>query len=90
MDEQELRKLLEQVHNEIENTKSVDDKGRELLHDIGADIRELLARSGEETLDAQPTMLKSLEDSISYLEITHPTLTNTLSKILESLSNAGI
>jgi hypothetical protein len=90
MDEQELRKLLEQLHNEIEQTQTVDEKGRELLQDLGSDIRELLARSGQDNIEARPSMLKRMEDSVSYLEVTHPTLTNTLSKILESLSNAGI
>ncbi len=90
MDEQELRKLLEQLHNEIEHTQSVDEKGRELLQDLGSDIRDLLARSGQENINARPSMLKRMEDSISYLEVTHPTLTNTLSQLLESLSNAGI
>jgi hypothetical protein len=90
MDEQELRKLLEQLHNEIEHTESVDDKGRDLLRDLGGDIRDLLARSGQENIDARPTLLTRLEESISYLEVTHPTLTNTLSKLMESLSNAGI
>jgi hypothetical protein len=90
MEEQELRKLLEQLHNEIEQTQSVDEKGRDLLQDLGSDIRELLARSGQDNLEARPSVLKRMEDSVSYLEVTHPTLTNTLSKILESLSNAGI
>jgi hypothetical protein len=88
MDNNELRTMLEQLHGEIEHTESIDEKGRELLRDLAGDIRELLARTENEK--AQPTMLKRLEDSISYLEVTHPTITNTLSKILESLSNAGI
>lgn len=90
MDNQELRKLLEQLHSEIDQTDSVDEKGRELLQALGEDIRELLARSAEESSQAQPSMLERLETSISYLEVTHPTLTNTLSKLLETLSNAGI
>ncbi len=90
MDNQELRKLLEQLHSEIDQTDSVDEKGRELLQALGNDIRELLARSAEEPSQAQPSMLERLENSISYLEVTHPTLTNTLSALLESLSNAGI
>ncbi len=90
MDNQELRKLLEQLHSEIDQTDSVDEKGRELLQALGKDIRELLARSAEEPSQAQPSMLERLENSISYLEVTHPTLTNTLSALLESLSNAGI
>lgn len=88
MDNNELRTMLEQLHGEIEHTESIDEKGRELLRELGDDIRELLARS--EGAQTQPSVLKRLEDSISYLEVTHPTLTITLSKILESLSNAGI
>ena len=90
MDQQELRKLLEQLHTEIEHTQSVDDKGRELLRDLVSDISELLARSNAQSSSAEPGLLKNLEESISYLEVTHPTITNTISKILESLSNAGI
>ncbi|HEY3312183.1 MAG TPA: DUF4404 family protein [Anaerolineales bacterium] len=90
MDEQELRKLLEQLHTEIEHTQSVDDKGRELLRDLGSDIRELLARSETKPTQAQQSIVDRLEESISYLEVTHPILTNALAKVLESLSNAGI
>ena len=90
MDNNELRTMLEQLHGEIEHTESVDEKGRELLNEIGDDIRELLARSADEGAQAQDTLLRRLEDSISYLEVTHPVLTNTLSKLLEGLSNAGI
>jgi len=88
MDNNELRTMLEQLHSEIERTDSIDEKGRELLRELGDDIRVLLARSEDEP--AQPSILHRLEDSISYLEVTHPTLTNTLSKLLEGLSNAGI
>ena len=88
MENQELRKLLEQLHSEIEQIESVDEKGQELLRDLGTDIRELLARSDDE--QAQPSVIERLEDSISYLEVTHPTLTQTLSRVLETLSNAGI
>lgn len=90
MDEQGLRKLLEELHNEIEQTQSVDQKGRELLQDLSVDIRELLARSGMAATPAHQPMLARLEESISYLEVTHPTLTIALSNLLESLSNAGI
>jgi len=88
MDNNELRTMLEQLHGEIEHTESIDEKGRELLRELGDDIRELLERS--EGGQAKPSMLGRLEESISYLEVTHPTLTSTLSKLLEGLSNAGI
>jgi hypothetical protein len=90
MDNQELGKLLEQLHSEIEHTESIDEKGRERLRDLAKDIGELLARSNDGQTQAQTSLLERLEDSISYLEVTHPTLTQTLSRVLETLSNAGI
>jgi hypothetical protein len=90
MDNQELRKLLEQLHGQIEQTESIDEKGRELLRDLAADINELLSRSNGGPARIQTSLLERLEDSISYLEVTHPVLTQTLSRVLETLSNAGI
>jgi hypothetical protein len=90
MDEQGLRNLVEQLHKELENTQSVDQKGRDLLRDLDDDIHHLLSRSGADHPSTEQSLFGRLEESISYLEVTHPTLTNTLSKILESLSNAGI
>lgn len=88
MEPQELRHLLEQLHHELEQAENIDDKGQELLRDLSTDIREILARTESEK---QPTpLLARLTDSISYLEVTHPQLTSTLSRILETLSNAGI
>lgn len=46
MDDKELRKHLEELHNEIEHAESIEEKGRELLRDVKNDIRELLERSG--------------------------------------------
>jgi hypothetical protein len=90
MNDPDLRKLLEQLHHEIEQTKTVDARGRELLSDLGTDIRELLERSENSPLQPRPTTIRRMEDSISYLEVTHPTLTTLLSKLLATLSNAGI
>lgn len=90
MDKQELRKLLDQLHSEIENAESIEDSDREQLRHLAGDIGDLLARSSSRTVKAQGPLLERMEDSISYLEVTHPTLTQTLSKMLETLSNAGI
>jgi hypothetical protein len=90
MDDQELRKLLEQLHSEIEDAQTVDEKGLALLRDLEADIRALLERSGTVPADLHPTTLKRMEDGLQYFEVTHPTLTEMLSKLLAILSNAGI
>lgn len=90
MNEQNLRNLLEQLHHELENNQNIDENGRDLLRHLGSDIDEFLERAGTAQSTAEQTLLQRLEDSIRYLEVTHPAITNTLSKILESLSNAGI
>ena len=88
MDNPKLRELLEQLHDELEHTKNVDDKGRVLLRDLDADIRQLL--DGSTGSLPQSPMLNLLEESIKHLEITHPNLTMALSELLTALNNAGI
>jgi hypothetical protein len=90
MVDQELNELLEQLHSEIENTETVDEKGQELLRDIGTDIRELLERSEGSRIQIQPSTIQRLEETIEYLEITHPNLTTILSRVLETLGGAGV
>jgi hypothetical protein len=90
MVDQELRELLEQLHSEIENTETVDEKGQELLRDLGTDIGELLERSQGSRVQAHPSTIQRLEDTIDHLEITHPTITLILNKVLDTLSAAGV
>lgn len=86
MSDEKIHELLEQLRHEIEQVESVDDRGRELLRAMDADIHDLLARSAK----PGPSMFKRMEDSMEYLEVTHPRLTELLSELLASLSNAGI
>ena len=90
MDNSNLQKLLEQLHDEINNTKTVDDKGSELLKDLDDDIRSLLFRTKDQTEDLNPSLIHRLQDSIYHFQVDHPTLTNLVSEILETLSGAGI
>ena len=45
MDNNELRKILHQLHEEISHTETVDEEGGRLLRDLDVDIRTLLERS---------------------------------------------
>lgn len=90
MNDPELCKLLEQLHTEIEQTETVDEKELALLRELGADIRELLKRcEGEEMQDQSPAA-RSWEEAIDSLAVNHPTLTAMISNISTILSNAGI
>jgi hypothetical protein len=86
----ELGQLLQQLHDEIEQTKSVDEKERSLLRDLDTDIRELLERCKAEQLQTHPLIIQRLENAVDSMSVNHPTLTAMLSSILTTLSNAGI
>jgi hypothetical protein len=90
MAENDSRKLLQQLHDEINNLKAVDDSSTELLRDIDGDIRTLLERSGEPPMPVHPTIIGRMEDAVDQFEVTHPELTALISKVLDSLSIAGI
>ena len=90
MKDDELRKLLEELHTKIEETQSVDEKGRELLSHLNVDIRNLLKRTGQPVVEGRPWEITRLEDSIRHFEVTHPNLTAALSQLLNILNNAGI
>ena len=89
MNDDELRQLLEELHQRIESTDTVDEQGREMLNHLSMDIRNLLERTGEPRRDTSKE-INRLEESIRHFEVTHPTLTATLSQMLNILNNAGI
>ena len=90
MNRQELCQLLEQLHNEIEGTQSVDAKERELLLELETDIRALLERCDAEQIQSHPLTVRRMEDAIEYIALNHPTLTAMLSNMSTILSNAGV
>jgi len=90
MADEELRRRLEELHDQIEHTEQVDERGRVLLRDLDGHIKELLARSEHAEVLPKPGLTRGLEDAIRHFEVTHPTLTEALSDLLTALSNAGI
>ena len=90
MDNKIDHELLQQLHDEISNTQSIDEKGKELLRDLDGDIHALLERSDEHSTQEHPSIIQNLESTLSHFEATHPELTTLVSKLLDTLSNAGI
>lgn len=90
MDDEELRRKLEQVHDDIVNIDHIDERGRAILRDVDGHIRELLALPEASDAPEQPALNRGLENAIRHFEVTHPTLTEALSDLLTALSNAGI
>ena len=90
MDDQKSQKLLQQIHDEINNIQTLDQPSIELLRDLDLDIRTLLDRSGDRGTLLHPTVVQRFEFAISHFEVSHPELATLISKFLGSLSNAGV
>jgi predicted nucleic acid-binding Zn-ribbon protein len=86
---QNLRELLEKLHNELEHIEAVDESGNEMLRHLDTDIRTLLKRSRTKVETDEP-MLERLQDTIDYFESRYPRLTMMLSEMMTILSNAGV
>jgi ABC-type transporter Mla subunit MlaD len=86
MTDQKLRDLLQQLQDELKQTQSVDEKGREMLSQLSADIQQFL----DPAQDNPTTLLERLQDAIDHFEVEHPAVTAALSQMLNALSNAGI
>jgi hypothetical protein len=90
MDNEEHRKLLQQLHDEINNATTVNETDVELLRDLEGDIRALLARTVESPVEYHPGFVQRLEGALARFEVAYPDLTKLISKLLDSLSSAGI
>lgn len=85
MADKTLRDLLEQLRIELGKAGSLDEKGRELLRTLDADIQKILGGPSS----PQPVQ-ERLQEAIDHFEVDHPAITAALSQILNTLSNAGI
>jgi protoporphyrinogen oxidase len=86
MADQKLNELLEQLHTELEQTKSVNEEEREMLNHLNADIQKFIDPSQED----DETLFDRLQDAMDHFQVDHPAITAALSQILNSLNNAGI
>lgn len=90
MDNDELRKLLQQLHEEINSVEAADEKGSRFLRHLDRDIYVFLERTDEHPVQLRPPFMRRLENTLFHFEVTHPSLTAAISRLLAYLSNAGI
>ena len=88
-DQNNLRELLEKLHNELERVDTTDEQGREMLRHLDEDIRTLINRSGSK-IDTDEPMLERLQEAVDHFEKSYPSLTMMLSQMMRILSNAGV
>ena len=88
MAENKLTKLLEQLRDELAGLSELDDKGLDLLQTLKEDVDILLKGTGEDGSD--DSLLERWQDAVDHFEDSQPSLSDTISRVMTALSNAGI
>jgi len=88
MEKQRLRELLEQLHQELEQTNTVDESTVDVLADLREDISRLVQ---DETCieDEQEGLTERLNDAVGHFEEDHPKLSMVMQHVLDSLARMG-
>ena len=88
MPQQRLAESLESLHDELEQTESLNAEGREQLAHLMDDIRDLLERSSD--ADEHTSLGERLSQAARRFEKDHPALTGAVNRVATALSNLGI
>jgi hypothetical protein len=90
MDNESLKKELEKLHTELNETQPGDQAQRDLLQHLINDVQASLASSDQIDPELHTSLTARLTQAIEVFEISHPLLTGQMDKLLEILSSAGI
>jgi uncharacterized coiled-coil DUF342 family protein len=82
--DQELRRRLEELHNELSEVGEVDADLERLLTDIRSDIEVVMERSGPHTLGDR------LGEAVERFEESHPRLASAMGAVIDQLARMGI
>jgi len=88
MEKERLKKLLLSLHQELENTDSVDSETRQLASQLDADIKNLL--NPAENIEHQHSVLEQAELLETTFAAKHPTAERFIREIVDILGRMGI
>lgn len=98
MSKEKIEELLKQLHDELAAADNVDSELGQKLRGTAAEIQSALERqpTSHSTSDqdqdhpSQGGVIDQLRDAAERFEDSHPTLTNTVGRIADALSQLGI
>lgn len=85
-----LSEHLRELHEELEGTSEIDPEAREQLRVLLDDIRSVLDRSDAASTHTPQSLTTRLEEQTREFEASHPTLSATIGRLVDTLSNLGI
>jgi len=91
MDKKQFHHNLKVLHQELSSVKQADPDSMQLIKQIHSDIDAVLnEQNHSDKKQKQKSLLKQLQDSSEYFEVSHPRLTNVVNNIISTLNNLGI
>lgn len=93
MNRDELLRTLETLHEDLSQRTEVDDATRTSLETLLADLQRIVppaAPAAAPPVSSDDSLGERLRAALAELELRHPTLTGTLSKFADRLSDMGI
>jgi hypothetical protein len=90
MDKDKLNESLVKLRDELRSLSELDDASREMLQRLDGEIRHVLHGSGDVPPSHRSNLRESLQDSVQYLEASHPTITALMNGLITALRDMGI
>jgi hypothetical protein len=87
---EKLKESLKNLHNELKHSKNIDDESIKVLHELIADIQNILEKNEKLPDTGTAKLLASLKETAGKFEISHPKLTNDINIVISSLTNIGV
>lgn len=90
LDNDRLRKILEDLQEELRHKPDIDGKGREIIEHLSRDIRDLLGRleEGDDEGRRHP-INEGLRQAVQHFEASHPDFSTALGRVLDALAGMG-
>lgn len=86
----QLRRTLERLHEEIEETDFVDANDEKLLRELMADITRVLDASAERREVEEESIGERLSEAIQRFEKSHPTLAANIERVIDAFGRLAV
>jgi hypothetical protein len=90
MEQQQLRDKLNELHDELAKTETLDSNTRAVLEELSKDIQELLDMPGDQGDHNYGPLTGRLRASLVYFEASHPRLTGAMERAIDALVQMGV
>ncbi|MGA7721093.1 MAG: DUF4404 family protein [Ignavibacteriaceae bacterium] len=87
---EKLKESLENLHQELKNSKNIDMEAVKALQELMSDIQNTLKKNEKIVDSGTIKLLTSLEETAGKFEISHPNLTAAIKIVISALTNIGV